>query len=70
MGDVFGYSWVSPNDSEATWWLLDFYGKRIFLVQHLDAERSVTSLAFKATALAGNGCNEFGETLIAKRFVF
>jgi hypothetical protein len=31
-GDVFGYSWVqSPNDSGATWWLLDFYGKRQYL---------------------------------------
>jgi hypothetical protein len=31
-GDVFGYSWVqSPNDANATWWLLGFYGRTQYL---------------------------------------
>jgi len=31
-GEVFGYSWVqSPNGSERTWWLLDFYGTPYYL---------------------------------------
>lgn len=35
-GDVFGYSWVqSPNYSDATWWLLDFYGRPQYLCNTL-----------------------------------
>jgi hypothetical protein len=31
-GDVFGYWWLqSPNDSDATWWLLEFYGTAQYL---------------------------------------
>jgi 5-methylcytosine-specific restriction endonuclease McrA len=31
-GQVFGYSWVqSPNNSDQTWWLLDFYGATHYL---------------------------------------
>jgi hypothetical protein len=31
-GDVFGYSWVqSPNDVDATWWLLELYGRTQYL---------------------------------------
>jgi hypothetical protein len=31
-GDVFAYSWIqSPNHPNATWWLLEFYGKRLYL---------------------------------------
>ena len=38
-GDVFGYSWVqSPNHSDATWWLLDFYGKPQYLCNTLGKE--------------------------------
>ena len=38
-GDVFGYSWVqSPNHSDATWWLLDFYGKPLYLCNTLRDE--------------------------------
>jgi hypothetical protein len=31
-GDVFGYWWLqSPNDQEASWWLLEFYGTAQYL---------------------------------------
>jgi hypothetical protein len=31
-GGAFAYSWIqSPNDSNATWWLLEFFGKRMYL---------------------------------------
>jgi hypothetical protein len=31
-GDVFSYSWVqSPNNPDATWWLLSLYGKTQYL---------------------------------------
>jgi hypothetical protein len=41
-GDVFGYRWVqSPNDPDATWWLLEFYGK----AQYLSSTWSETAAA-------------------------
>jgi hypothetical protein len=31
-GGVFAYYWLqSPNHPDATWWLLEFYGKRLYL---------------------------------------